>query len=236
MGQSRRVFTRKVTPEAVNLVTDGGIPPPMSRGISGSRRICYGAGRKRSPTIPSPPFHARGGASLTTKSSPASRVSGMTQERDFSRKWWRRTSPSPRHEVPSHSCACGPCAVATAGGVPPRATLPRWLGLSVSARLRTDGWSPRSGVSTQHREEPRQSSGSRNPSGPGPADRSTPVAWRRRILSCQIRSTGRLPWLHPTESGPAPSRTSGPLRAGSIWRWCWISPCVESWREGWGAA
>ena len=24
MGQSRRVFTRKVTPEAVNLVTDGG--------------------------------------------------------------------------------------------------------------------------------------------------------------------------------------------------------------------
>jgi len=64
----------------------------------------------------------------------------------------------------------------------PRATLPGWLGLSVSARLRIDGWSPRSGLSTQRREGPRE--------GPGPADRSTPVAWRRRILSCRIRSTG----------------------------------------------
>ena len=60
-----------------------GIPPPRSRGISGSRRVCYDAGRKRSPAIPSPLSHARGGASLTTKSSPASRGSGVTQERDF---------------------------------------------------------------------------------------------------------------------------------------------------------
>ena len=63
-----------------------GIPLPKSRGISGSRRICYGAGRKRSPAIPSPPSHARSGASLTTRSSAASRVSGVTQERDFSKK------------------------------------------------------------------------------------------------------------------------------------------------------
>lgn len=59
---------------------------------------------------------------------------------------------------------------------PPRATLPGWPGLSVSARLRIDGWSPRSGLSTQRREGSRavlgvtqpfrpRSSGSEYPGG-----------------------------------------------------------------------
>ena len=57
---------------------------------------------------------------------------------------------------------------------PPRATLPGWLGLSVSARLRIDGWSPRSGLSMQRREGPRAVLGVTQPFRPRPSESEYP--------------------------------------------------------------
>ena len=177
MGQSRRVFTREVTPEAVNLVTDGGHPTAQvarDLGISGSRRICYGAGRKRSPAITSPPSQARGGASLPTRSSPASRGSGPGEARAG---FLKKCGGVLRQAVGMRCRAIR----AHVGRVPwrllavsPRATLSGWLGLSVSARLRIDGWSPRSGLSTQRREGPRAVLGVTQPFRPRPSGSEYP--------------------------------------------------------------
>ena len=73
MGQTRRAFTREFKQEAVKLVTAGGHPTAQvarDLGLSGSRRICYGAGSKKFPVIRLPPSLARDGASPTKRSSP----------------------------------------------------------------------------------------------------------------------------------------------------------------------
>ena len=123
MGQSRRVFTPKFKQVALKLVTVGRHPTAQ---VARDLGITQNLLRRWKQEVTGDPLAAFPGKG-------------------------RRTSPSRRHEVPSHSCAWGPCtgatAVSSAGGVT-LATMPRWPGLRVPARPRIDVWSPRPGLST----------------------------------------------------------------------------------------
>lgn len=75
MGQSRRVFTQKFKQAALKLVTIGRHPTAQVARDLGITLNLLRRWKQEIPAIPSLPSRARSGASLTKRSSPASRRS-----------------------------------------------------------------------------------------------------------------------------------------------------------------